>query len=38
MKIKEESFEQERDRLHLEMMSAVSHDLKTPLASIIGSL
>jgi len=32
------NFEQDRDRLHLQMMSAVSHDLKTPLASIIGSL
>lgn len=31
-------FEQDRDRLHIQMMSAVSHDLKTPLASIIGSL
>lgn len=34
----ENHFQQERDRLHLQMMSAVSHDLKTPLASIIGSL
>lgn len=33
-----EIFQENRDRLHLEMMSAVSHDLKTPLASIIGSL
>lgn len=33
-----EGFTKERDRLHLQMMSAVSHDLKTPLASIIGSL
>lgn len=32
------SFSEDRDRLHLQMMSAVSHDLKTPLASIIGSL
>jgi len=31
-------FAEDRDRLHLQMMSAVSHDLKTPLASIIGSL
>ena len=31
-------FTEDRDRLHLQMMSAVSHDLKTPLASIIGSL
>lgn len=29
---------EDRDRLHLQMMSAVSHDLKTPLATIIGSL
>jgi len=28
----------ERERLHRQMLSAVSHDLKTPLASIIGSL
>lgn len=33
-----ENFEQERERIHREMLSAVSHDLKTPLASIIGSL
>jgi K+-sensing histidine kinase KdpD len=31
-------FDEDRDRMHLQMMSAVSHDLKTPLASIIGSL
>jgi K+-sensing histidine kinase KdpD len=31
-------FQEVRDRLHLQMMSAVSHDLKTPLASVIGSL
>ncbi len=30
--------EQEREQLHRGMMSAVSHDLKTPLACIIGSL
>lgn len=34
----ETDFELERDRLHLQMLSAVSHDLKTPLASVIGSL
>lgn len=34
----ESAFEEERDRLHLQMISAVSHDLKTPLASVIGSL
>src|ERR1700733_7245697 len=28
----------ERERLHRQMLSSVSHDLKTPLASIIGSL
>lgn len=33
-----ESFDSERERIHREMLSAVSHDLKTPLASIIGSL
>jgi len=30
--------DQERERLHRQMLSSVSHDLKTPLASIIGSL
>lgn len=29
---------QERDKMHSMMMSSVSHDLKTPLASVIGSL
>lgn len=29
---------QERESMHRKMLSAVSHDLKTPLASIIGSL
>lgn len=33
-----ESFDRERERLHRQMLSSVSHDLKTPLASIIGSL
>lgn len=31
-------FEQERERMHRGMMSSVSHDLKTPLACIIGAL
>lgn len=35
---KETEFQEVRDKLHLQMMSAVSHDLKTPLASVIGSL
>jgi K+-sensing histidine kinase KdpD len=29
---------QERESMHRKMLSAVSHDLKTPLASVIGSL
>lgn len=33
-----ESFSKERELIHRQMMSSVSHDLKTPLASIIGSL
>ena len=33
-----ENFDAERERMHRDMLSAVSHDLKTPLASIIGSL
>src|SRR4051812_36475440 len=33
-----EAFEQERERLHRIVLSSVSHDLKTPLACIIGSL
>ncbi len=32
------AFEQERERLHRSVMTSVSHDLKTPLACIIGSL
>lgn len=32
------SFDRERERIHRQMLSSVSHDLKTPLASIIGSL
>lgn len=31
-------FEETREHLHRQMMSAVSHDLKTPLATMIGSL
>jgi K+-sensing histidine kinase KdpD len=30
--------DREREQLHRQMLSSVSHDLKTPLASIIGSL
>ncbi len=33
-----ESFSKERELIHRQMMSSVSHDLKTPLAGIIGSL
>jgi K+-sensing histidine kinase KdpD len=32
------SLDEDRERMHRQMMSSVSHDLKTPLASIIGSL
>src|SRR5580704_8023351 len=32
------SLDEHRERLHRQMLSSVSHDLKTPLASIIGSL
>ena len=32
------AFEIEREKLHQQMLSAVSHDLKTPLSAIIGSL
>jgi len=32
------NFHDERERLHRQMLSAVSHDLKTPLVSIIGAL
>lgn len=39
MKTKQNSeFEQERERLQYRVFDSVSHDLKTPLASIIGSL
>ncbi|MFY9287425.1 MAG: ATP-binding protein [Alphaproteobacteria bacterium] len=31
-------FDRDRERMHRQMLSSVSHDLKTPLASIIGSL
>jgi two-component system sensor histidine kinase KdpD len=33
-----EGIDQDRDRLHRQIFSSISHDLKTPLASIIGSL
>lgn len=33
-----ETLQQEREKLHVNLLSSVSHDLKTPLASIIGSL
>jgi len=32
------SFESEREQFHRQMLSSVSHDLKTPLAAVIGSL
>ena len=32
------SFDETREQLHRQMLSAVSHDLKTPLATVIGSL
>jgi K+-sensing histidine kinase KdpD len=32
------SLDEHRERIHRQMLSSVSHDLKTPLASIIGSL
>ncbi len=34
----DKSFDETREQIHRQMMSAVSHDLKTPLATIIGSL
>lgn len=34
----DESFDEARERTHRQMLSTVSHDLKTPLATIIGSL
>lgn len=34
----DKSSDEMREQIHREMMSAVSHDLKTPLATIIGSL
>ena len=34
----DQSFDETREQIHRQMMSAVSHDLKTPLATIIGSL
>jgi K+-sensing histidine kinase KdpD len=33
-----ETFDETREKIHREMLSAVSHDLKTPLATVIGSL
>ncbi len=33
-----QSFEEEREQIHRQMLSTISHDLKTPLAAIIGSL
>src|SRR5271170_5121367 len=39
MKTKQKhSFEQEREQLHRSILTSVSHDLKTPLSCIIGSL
>ncbi len=32
------TFDETREQIHRQMLSAVSHDLKTPLATIIGSL
>ncbi len=37
-KSKNSSFNHDREHMHRQLFSAVSHDLKTPLASIIGSL
>ena len=36
--VPDKSFDEAREQIHRQMMSAVSHDLKTPLATIIGSL
>ena len=33
-----DDFEKQREAIHRNMLSSVSHDLKTPLASVIGSL
>lgn len=33
-----EEFEEQREHIHRQMLSAVSHDLKTPLATMIGTL
>jgi len=33
-----DDFEKQREMIHRNMLSSVSHDLKTPLASVIGSL
>jgi len=32
------SFDETREKIHRDMLSSVSHDLKTPLATVIGSL
>ena len=37
-KSQSEDFEKTREQIHRQMLSAVSHDLKTPLATMIGSL
>lgn len=37
-KIPSSDFEKTREQIHRQMLSTVSHDLKTPLATIIGSL
>jgi K+-sensing histidine kinase KdpD len=34
----QESVDAEKERLHRQMLSSISHDLKTPLAAVIGSL
>jgi K+-sensing histidine kinase KdpD len=36
--IKDKNFESTRESIHRQMLSSVSHDLKTPLATMIGSL
>lgn len=38
MASQQEMLYEEREKMHRQMLSSVSHDLKTPLASIIGSL
>ncbi len=34
----QQSFDAEREKIHRKILSAVSHDLKTPLATVIGTL